>query len=161
MWLSLTNEIKPNVRQTNQLFMNLLSLNWSLFLNWMFLGWLFINQSKLLKDLSYIAIVSLTNTVKGSIFLKNRHFFFSQERFNKLIYGIDTIIKCGIWQPVKFQLISHFWSGSKMKWFLLYFYCISEIILVLIPYINLLNLSWIIRYLFFEVHVYGVFNPHK
>ena len=33
---------------------------------------------------------------KGSIFLKNRHFFLIQERFNKLIYGINAIIKCGI-----------------------------------------------------------------
>ena len=32
--------------------------------------------------------------LKGSIFLKNRHFIV-QERFNKLIYGINTIIKCG------------------------------------------------------------------
>ena len=31
-----------------------------------------------------------------------------QERFNKLIYGINMIIKCGILQPVKFQLVSHF-----------------------------------------------------
>ena len=31
---------------------------------------------------------------KGSIFLKNRHFII-QERFNKLIYGINTTIKCG------------------------------------------------------------------
>ena len=31
---------------------------------------------------------------KGSIFLKNRHFII-QERFNKLIYGMNTIIKCG------------------------------------------------------------------
>ena len=33
-------------------------------------------------------------TIKGSIFLKNRHFI-TQERFNKLIYGINTINKCG------------------------------------------------------------------
>ena len=33
--------------------------------------------------------------LKGSIFLKNR-FFFIQERSNKLIYSINTIIKCGI-----------------------------------------------------------------
>ena len=26
-----------------------------------------------------------------------------QEKFNKLIYSINTIKKCGIWQPVKFQ----------------------------------------------------------
>ena len=32
-------------------------------------------------------------------------------RFNKYIYGINTIIKCGIWQPAKFQLISWFWTG--------------------------------------------------
>ena len=32
--------------------------------------------------------------VKDSIFLKND--FIIQERFNKLIYGINTIIKCGI-----------------------------------------------------------------
>ena len=31
---------------------------------------------------------------KGSIFLKNRHFFI-QERFNKLLYSINMIIKCG------------------------------------------------------------------
>ena len=31
---------------------------------------------------------------KGSIFLKKRHFII-QERFNKLIYGINTIIKFG------------------------------------------------------------------
>ena len=30
---------------------------------------------------------------KGSIFLKNRHFII-QKRFNKLIYGINAIIKC-------------------------------------------------------------------
>ena len=32
---------------------------------------------------------------KGSIFLKNRHFII-QERVNKLINDINTIIKCGI-----------------------------------------------------------------
>ena len=31
---------------------------------------------------------------KGSIFLKNRHFFI-QESFNNLIYSIKTIIKLG------------------------------------------------------------------
>ena len=30
---------------------------------------------------------------------------FYQERLNKLIYGINTIIKCGIWLPLKFQLV--------------------------------------------------------
>ena len=29
--------------------------------------------------------------------------FFIQERFNKLIYVINTVIKCGIWQHVKFH----------------------------------------------------------
>ena len=32
--------------------------------------------------------------IKGSIFLKNRHSII-QERFNKLICSINTIIKCG------------------------------------------------------------------
>ena len=40
---------------------------------------------------------------------------FIQERFNKLIYGINTIIKYGIWQPVKFQFVSRFWTGSKVR----------------------------------------------
>ena len=44
---------------------------------------------------------------KGSIFLKKKtFFFFIQGRFNKLIYGINMIIKCGILQPVKFPLVS-------------------------------------------------------
>ena len=33
--------------------------------------------------------------LKDSIFLKNRHFLI-QEKFNKLIYGINTIINSGI-----------------------------------------------------------------
>ena len=45
------------------------------------------------------------NNIKISISLKNRRFII-QERFNKLIFGINTIIKCGTWQPVKFQLVS-------------------------------------------------------
>ena len=40
-----------------------------------------------------------------------------QERFYKLTYDINTIIKCGIWQPVKYQLVSLSWTVSKMKWF--------------------------------------------
>ena len=42
---------------------------------------------------------------ESSIFLKNIIFIF-HERFNKLIYDINTIIKCGTGQPVKFQLVS-------------------------------------------------------
>ena len=49
---------------------------------------------------------------KGSIFLKYRYFVI-QERLNKLIYGINTIIICGTCRPVKFQLVSCF----VMKWF--------------------------------------------
>ena len=37
----------------------------------------------------------LYTSIKGAIFLKNRNFIL-QERFNKLIYGINIIIKCGI-----------------------------------------------------------------
>ena len=48
-----------------------------------------------------------------------------QERLNKLRYGINTIIKCGIWQPVKFQIVSHPWTGSKMN----DFFHISELTL--------------------------------
>ena len=59
--------------------------------------------------------------VKGSIFLKNRHFII-QERFNQMIYGISIIIKCGTWQPVKIQLISHSWNE-------MIFYHISELML--------------------------------
>ena len=49
------------------------------------------------------------NIVKGSIFLKNRHFII-QERFNKLIYGITTTMKYGTWQPVKLQFVSRSWN---------------------------------------------------
>ena len=36
---------------------------------------------------------------------KKKDIFIIQERFNKLIYGINTIIKCGIRQPVKFHIV--------------------------------------------------------
>ena len=49
-------------------------------------------------DVCLLTIIFL----KGSKFHKNKTFFFIQERFNKLIYSIIRIIKCGIWQPVKF-----------------------------------------------------------
>ena len=42
--------------------------------------------------------------VNGSILLKNRRFIIPKS-FNELIYGINTIIKCGIRQPVKFKLL--------------------------------------------------------
>ena len=48
--------------------------------------------------------------IKGSIFLKIRHFII-QERFNKLLYGINTIINFGTWQLVKFQLASPSWNA--------------------------------------------------
>ena len=41
--------------------------------------------------------------LKGAIFLQNRHFVI-QERFYKLIYGINTIT--GTLQPTKIQLVS-------------------------------------------------------
>ena len=43
---------------------------------------------------------------------------FIQERFNKLIYSINTITKYGIWQPVKFQLVSFFEPDQKWNDFL-------------------------------------------
>ena len=51
-------------------------------------------------------------------FLKNRLFFSIQERFKN--WYIVFIKTCGIGQPVKFHLVSPFWTGSKMKWFLSY-----------------------------------------
>ena len=115
---------------------------------------------------------------KVSIFLENRHFIL-QERFNKFIYDINTTIKCGTRQPVKFQLVSHSWNE-------MIFYRIFELMLptliqrynekknnfhfgpvqkretnwnfngcqmphfmmVLILFINLLNLPWIKECLF-------------
>ena len=62
-----------------------------------------------------------TFQLKGSIFPKNWHFII-QEKFNKLIYGIYTIIKRDTWQPVKFQLVSHSWNE-------MIFYRISELML--------------------------------
>ena len=44
---------------------------------------------------------------KGSIFLKSTHFFI-QELFTELIYDIKMIVKCGILQLVKFQLVVFF-----------------------------------------------------
>ena len=110
---------------------------------------------------------------KGSIFLKNRYFII-QERFNKLIYCISSIIKCGIWQTVKCQLIfpflkwndflSYLWitvaninsqirskiisfrSSSKTRdW--LKFYRLSDA--TFYDIINKLNLSWIKKWCIF------------
>ena len=47
--------------------------------------------------------------LKAPYSLKNRHFII-QEGFNEVIYGINTIIKCDTWQPVKFQLVYHSWN---------------------------------------------------
>ena len=46
---------------------------------------------------SYVGVItSYVDVIKGSISLKNRHFII-QERFTKLLYGINKcgIIKCG------------------------------------------------------------------
>ena len=40
--------------------------------------------------------------------------FYYPERFNKLIYSINIIIKCGTWQPVKFQLVSRSWNEMNI-----------------------------------------------
>ena len=65
--------------------------------------------------------IFIQSKFKGSMFLKNA-FFIIQERFNKLIYGIFTILKCGTWQPVKFRLVSL--SSNEMIFFI-----VSELIL--------------------------------
>ena len=65
----------------------------------------------------YFRLKNLFNTefsINRSIFPQNRDFII-QERFNKLIYGINTIIKCDTWQPVKFQLV-------PWEWYLSYFW---------------------------------------
>ena len=51
---------------------------------------------------SIASLESVSVHLKDPIFLKNRHFL----SFNKLIYGINAIIKCGTWQPVEVQLVS-------------------------------------------------------
>ena len=43
-------------------------------------------------------------------FPDDNFYFIVQERFNKLIHGINTIIKCDTWQPVKFQSVSRIWN---------------------------------------------------
>ena len=66
--------------------------------------------------------------IKGSIYLKKLDILFIQERFNKLIYSINTIIKCGIWQPVIFQFVPRFffnWIKNEM----IFFYRIPELML--------------------------------
>ena len=92
------------------------------------------------------------------MFLKHRNFII-QERFNKLIHGINTIIKCSTGQSVNFQLVSCSWTGSKneMIFFLSYLWInvetnwnftgcqVLQVMIVLIPYINLLNISWIVK----------------
>ena len=52
---------------------------------------------------------------------KNKHSFI-QERFNKLLYSINTIIKCSPCQLVKFQLGPRSWNAMT-------FFRISELIL--------------------------------
>ena len=41
-----------------------------------------------------------------------------------MIHGVNRIIKCGIWQPVKFQIVSQNWIKNEMI-----FYHISELTL--------------------------------
>ena len=54
-----------------------------------------IKNKKNISKCRLLEILPRVLNVKGSIFLKNRHFII-QERNSKLIYGINTIIKCGI-----------------------------------------------------------------
>ena len=55
---------------------------------------------------------------------------------NKLIYCIYTIVKCGIWQPVKFHLVSRVYTESKMKWIFFLSYL----------WINVTNINSMIKY---------------
>ena len=56
------------------------------------------------------------------MYLKNGHFLI-QERFNKLIYGIITILNCGIWQHVKFQLVLSLLNWIKKE--MIFFFIVS------------------------------------
>ena len=78
----------------------------SLFLKWES-EFLSVKRCLLCKTVYRSPCVALKGSIEIDIFI--------QERFNELIYGNNTIIKCGIWKPVKFHLISHLWSGYKMK----------------------------------------------
>ena len=52
---------------------------------------------------------------KDKIFLKNKHFII-QERCNKLIYGINTIINLASDSLKKYQWVSRSWTGSEIIW---------------------------------------------
>ena len=107
-----------------------------------------------LKMLNFAGKIWQFNTALRTDYLKALYStkidIFVQERFNKLIYGMNTIIKYGTWQPVKFQLVSHSWTGSK-QWN--DFYCISELMLATLIqryHKKSFNFSWIIKCLFFR-----------
>ena len=51
--------------------------------------------------------------IKVSIFLKIGNFII-RGRFNKLLYGINTIVKYGTGQPVKFHLVSRSWNELNL-----------------------------------------------
>ena len=51
-----------------------------------------------------IQLYVLWIVLKGSIILKNRHFI-TQERFDKLIYGINTIMIYGIYTIIKCDIL--------------------------------------------------------
>ena len=122
------------------------------------------------------------SVVKDSIFLKNSKIdlILSKKGLINWYIRVVLIIKCGIWQPVKFQLISHFlnWIKTKMIFSRIFELMLAILILwydkkiisfqepetnwnftdcqvphfmiVLMPYTNLLNLSWILKCLCFE-----------
>ena len=45
------------------------------------------------------------------------------------MYGINTIINCGIWQPVKFQSVSRFLNWIKNELIFLSYLWINELML--------------------------------
>ena len=103
---------------------------------------------------------------------------FSRTRVNKFMYSINKVIKCGTWQPVKFQLVSVFELDQKLNvlsylwinvgnmnleiWYKIHFVSRTRDLLKFyrlsgatfydcintIYHINLLKLSWIIKCLF-------------
>ena len=55
------------------------------------------------------------------LYIPQKQTFYFQERFNKFIYGINTIINCGSW-----QLVSRSWNKIII-------YRISELMVIFDP----------------------------
>ena len=70
--------------------------------------------------------ISCESSAKQTIHMKCQGFFSLKKMSSAAVVigalRVKTIIKCGIWQPVKFQLVSRFWTRLKMKCFFFVFF---------------------------------------